>query len=66
MKSTEQYSVSSSKVKRKVRVEHYGTLGTPTTNESFGVDFEKEISPWADENVDASEKKDSGSGGLQI
>ena len=57
--------VSSSKGKREVLVEHHRKLGTPTTNEMFDAEFEKEIDAWVEANVDASEKEDSGSKGLQ-
>ena len=57
--------VSSSKGKREVLVEHYRKLGTPTTNENFDAEFEKELNAWAEANVDASEREDSGSEGLQ-
>ena len=57
--------VSSSKGKREVLVEHYRKLGTPTTNETFDAEFEKEIDAWVEANVDASEREDSGSEGLQ-
>ena len=40
--------VSSSKGKREVLVEHYRKLGTPTANETFGAEFEKEINTWTE------------------
>ena len=46
-------------------VAHYRKLGTPTTNETFDAEFEKEINAWAETNVDASEKEDIGPEGLQ-
>ena len=47
-------------------VEYHRKLGTPTTNETFDVELEKEINAWAEENVIASESEDSsGSEGLQ-
>ena len=48
-----------------VLVEHYRKLRTPTANETFGADFEKEINAWAEANVHASGREDSGSGGIQ-
>ena len=36
-------TTSSSKGKREVLVEHYRKLGTPTANETFDAEFEKEI-----------------------
>ena len=57
--------VSSSKGKREVLVEHYRKLGTPTSNKTFDAEFEKEINAWVEANVDASEREDSGSEGLQ-
>ena len=57
--------VSSSQGKREVLVEYYRKLGTPTTNETFDAEFEKEIDAWVEANVDASEKEASGSEGLQ-
>ena len=57
--------VSSSKGKREVLVEHYRKVGTPTTNKTFHAEFEKEINTCAEANLDASEKEDSGSEGLQ-
>ena len=53
--------VSSSKGKRGVLVEHYCKLGTPTTNETFDAEFEKEIDAWVQANVGASDREDSGS-----
>ena len=58
--------VSSSKgKKREVLVEHYRKQGTPTANETFNAEFEKEMNAWAEANVGASEREDRGSGGLQ-
>ncbi|MEP5533686.1 hypothetical protein [Ekhidna sp.] len=57
--------VSSSKGKREVLVEHYRKLGTPTANETFDAEFEKEINAWAEANVDISETEDSDSEGFQ-
>ena len=56
--------LSSSKGKREV-LEHYRKLEKPTTNETFDAEFEKEIDAWVEANVDASEREDSGSEGLQ-
>ena len=56
--------VSGSKGTREVLVEHR-KLGTPTTNETFGAEFEKEIDAWVEANVDGSEREDGGSEGLQ-
>ena len=56
---------SSSKGKREVLVEHYRKLGAPTANETSDAEFEKEINAWAEANVDASGREDSGSEGLQ-
>ena len=60
-------TIRSSKRKREVLliVEHYRQLGTPKADETFDAEFEKEISAWAEANVDASEREDSGSEGLQ-
>ena len=52
--------VSSSKGKREVLVEHYRKLGTPTANETFDVEFDKEISARAEANVGVSEREDRG------
>ena len=58
--------VSSSKGKREVLVKHYRKLGTPTTNKTtFDAEFEREINAWAEANVDASKREDSGSEGLE-
>ena len=57
--------VSCSKGKREVLAEHHRKPGTPTTNETFDAEFEKEIDAWVEANVDASEKEDSGSEELQ-
>ena len=57
--------VSSSKGKREVLVEPYRKLGTPTDNETFDAEVEKEINVWAEANVGASEREDRGSDGLQ-
>ena len=57
--------VGSSKGKREVLVEHYRKLGTPTANETFDTEFEKETNAWAEANVGASESQDRGSDGLQ-
>ena len=57
--------VSSSKGKRETLVERYRNLGTPTTNETFDAEFEKDIDAWMEANVDASEREDSSSEGLQ-
>ena len=57
--------VSCSKGKREVLVEYHRKPGTPTTNETFDAEFEKEIDAWVEANVDASEKEDSGSEELQ-
>ena len=45
--------VSASKGKREVLLEPYRKLGTPTGNETFDADFEKEINAWAEANVAA-------------
>ena len=58
-------TVSCSKGKRKVLVEHYRKLRTPTTNKTFDAEFEKEINAWAEANADESEREDNGSEGLQ-
>ena len=61
--------VSSSKGKREVLVEHYRKLGTPKPNTEFDTEFdtefEKEINTWAEPNVEASKREDSGSKELQ-
>ena len=57
--------VSSAKGKREVSVEHFCKLGTPTANETFDAEFEKEIKAWAKTSVDASGREDSGSEGSQ-
>ena len=51
--------VTSSKAKRAVLVEHDRKSGTPTTNKTFGAEFEKGINAWAQSNVEASEMEDS-------
>ena len=56
---------SSSKGKREVLVEHYRKVGTPAANETLDAEFKKGIIARAEANVDASEREDSGSGGLQ-
>ena len=43
--------VSSSKWKRETLVEHYRRIGTPTANETFDAEFDKEINAWAKGNV---------------
>ena len=53
--------VSSSRWTRQVLVEHYGKLATPTMNETFDAEFEKEIDAWVEGNGDASEREGSGS-----
>ena len=57
--------VGSSKGKREVLVEHYRKLGTPKPNTKFDTEFEKEINTWAEANVEASKREDSGSKELQ-
>ena len=57
--------VSSSKGKREVLAEHYRKLGTPTANEMFDTELHKETNAGAEANVDASEREDIGSEGLQ-
>ena len=57
--------VNSSKGKRELLVENYRKLGTPTANQTSNAEFVKNINAWAEENVHASEREDSGSGGLQ-
>ena len=47
-------TVSSSKGKREVLVEHYSKLGTPKPKVKFDAEFEKEINAWAEVNVEAS------------
>ena len=56
--------VGSLEGKRETLVEHYHKLGTPAANERFDAEFEEEISAWAQANIGASEKEDSGSDGL--
>ena len=46
-------------------MEHYRKLGTPTANETFDAEFVEEINAWAEANVDASDREDNGSEGLQ-
>ena len=53
--------VSCSKGKREVLVEYHRKPGTPTTNETFDAEFEKEIDAWVQANVGASDREDSGS-----
>ena len=53
--------VSKSKREREVLVEHCRKLGTPTANETFDAEFEKEINAWVEANVDALEREDSDS-----
>ena len=53
--------VSTSKGKREVLVEYYRKLGTPTSNDTFDAEFDKEIDAWAEANVGASEREDRGS-----
>ena len=57
--------VSSWKGKREVLAEDYRKLGTPTANETFDAEFEKEFNAWAEANVGGSEREDRGSDGLQ-
>ena len=57
--------VSSSKRGSTSIIEHYRKLGTPSANETFGEAFEKEINAWEEVNVDASEREDGGSEGIQ-
>ena len=58
--------VSCSKGKREVLAEHHRKPGTPTTNETFDAEFEKEIDAWVQANVGASEReRSSGSYRLQ-
>ena len=52
--------VSSSRWTRQVLVEHYRKLATPTMNETFDAEFEKEIDAWVEGNGDASEREGSG------
>ena len=40
-------------------------IGTPTANETLEAEFERETTAWAEVNVDASEREDKDSGGLQ-
>ena len=54
-------TVSSSKGKREVLVEHYRKLGTPKPNAKFDAEFEKEINAWVEVNVEASKRDDSSS-----
>ena len=65
LRSAEGKMVSSSKGKREVLVEHYRKLGTPTTNDNFDSEFEKEINSWAEENVERSRRERSDIDGLQ-
>ena len=46
-------TVTSSKGKREVLVEHNRKLGAPTANQTFDAEFEKEINAWAGASVDA-------------
>ena len=48
-----------------VLVEHCRKLGTPTAGETFDAEVEVEINARAGANVDASQREDRGSGGLQ-
>ena len=48
-----------------VVVEYYRKLGTAAANEAFIAEFEEEINALAEANVDASEREDSCSEGLQ-
>ena len=57
--------VCSTERKREALVEHYRKLGTPTANETFDAEFEKEINAWAEVHVGTSEREDRGSDGLQ-
>ena len=57
--------VGSSKGKSEVLIEHCHNIGTPTTNITFNTEFEKGINVWAEANIDASERQDSGSERLQ-
>ena len=63
--------VSISKGNREVLVEHYilnehyRKLGTPTANETFDAEFDKEINAWAEANVGVSERECRDSDGLQ-
>ena len=50
---------------RDVLVDHSRKLGTPTADETFDAEFDKEINAWAEVNADASDKEGSGSEGLQ-
>ena len=58
-------TVISSKGKKDVLVEHYRKLGTPTANETFDAEFEKETNAWAEANVGESKRENRGLGGLQ-
>ena len=58
--------VSSSKGEKEVLVVYYRKLEPPTASGTFNAEFEKEINVCAKTTVDASERKDSGSEGLQI
>ena len=53
-------NVDSSKGKREALVEHYRKLGTPTANETFDAEFDKEISALAEANVGLPEREDRG------
>ena len=55
----------SSKGKRDLQVEHYRKLGTPKPNTKYDTEFEKEINTWAEANVEASKREDSGYKELQ-
>ena len=52
--------VGSSRGEREAPVGPYRRLGTPTANEAPDAEFEREINAWAEANVDASEREDSG------
>ena len=53
------------KGKGEALVEHYRKPRTPTSNETFVAEFKHEINARAEANVDASEREDSSSEGLQ-
>ena len=63
MRAKNDKMVSISQGKGAVLVEHCRKLRTPTANETFDAEFEKEINAREEGNVDASEKKDRRSEG---
>ena len=57
--------VFSSKGNSEVLVEHFRKLGSPTANETFDEEFEKEINAWTEANVGALERQHRNSDGLR-